>query len=143
MSQINRQRKLVVVPFFSLNIALYPFFTLSPSLLLHCRKLLVVPQFSSSATDSRSSPSRFGHCLLKSTMRHTASRLAKFGQKEGGKIHLPHGRQRKIEFTFSFPMRETSIDFGISIKWIEGLLHLKQFVFLQNEIVWLGNIFPE
>ncbi|XP_044512229.1 hexokinase-2, chloroplastic-like [Mangifera indica] len=49
-----------------------------------------------------------------------ASGLAKFAQKEGGKFHLPHGRQREIGFTFSFPVKQTSIDSGILIKWTKG-----------------------
>ncbi|KAH7849501.1 hypothetical protein Vadar_018776 [Vaccinium darrowii] len=49
-----------------------------------------------------------------------ASGLAKFAEKEGGKYHLPHGRKREIGFTFSFPVRQTSIDSGILIKWTKG-----------------------
>ncbi|KAJ0087432.1 hypothetical protein Patl1_09552 [Pistacia atlantica] len=50
-----------------------------------------------------------------------ASGLAKFAQKEGGKFHLPHGRQREIGFTFSFPVKQTSIDSGILNKVDQGL----------------------
>jgi len=49
-----------------------------------------------------------------------ASGLAKFAEKEGGKFHLPPGRKREIGFTFSFPVRQTSIDSGILIKWTKG-----------------------
>ncbi|KAL5778195.1 hypothetical protein ACOSP7_011121 [Xanthoceras sorbifolium] len=49
-----------------------------------------------------------------------ASGLAKFAEKEGGIFHLPHGRQREIGFTFSFPVKQTSIDSGILIKWTKG-----------------------
>lgn len=49
-----------------------------------------------------------------------ASGLAKFGEKECGKFHLPQGRKREIGFTFSFPVRQTSIDSGILIKWTKG-----------------------
>lgn len=49
-----------------------------------------------------------------------ASRLATFAQKEGGKFHLPPGRKKEIGFTFSFPVRQTSIDSGILIKWTKG-----------------------
>ncbi|KAK1553701.1 hypothetical protein Q3G72_002317 [Acer saccharum] len=49
-----------------------------------------------------------------------ASGLAKFAEKEGGKFHLPNGRQREIGFTFSFPVKQTSIDSGILIKWTKG-----------------------
>ncbi|XP_065848028.1 hexokinase-2, chloroplastic [Euphorbia lathyris] len=49
-----------------------------------------------------------------------ASGLAKFAQKEGGKFHLPHGRKREIGFTFSFPVKQTSIDSGLLIKWTKG-----------------------
>ncbi|KVI07792.1 Hexokinase [Cynara cardunculus var. scolymus] len=49
-----------------------------------------------------------------------ASALAKFAQKEGGKFVLPDGRSRETGFTFSFPVKQTSIDSGILIKWTKG-----------------------
>lgn len=49
-----------------------------------------------------------------------ASGLAKFAQKEGSKFHLPTGTKREIGFTFSFPVKQTSIDSGILIKWTKG-----------------------
>ncbi|KAG6774713.1 hypothetical protein POTOM_022079 [Populus tomentosa] len=49
-----------------------------------------------------------------------ASTLAGFAQKESEKFHLPHGRQREIGFTFSFPVKQTSIDAGILMKWTKG-----------------------
>ncbi|KAJ7957862.1 Phosphotransferase [Quillaja saponaria] len=49
-----------------------------------------------------------------------ASGLEKFAQKEGGKFHLPPGRKREIGFTFSFPVKQTSIESGILIKWTKG-----------------------
>nr|GMD84758.1 hexokinase-2, chloroplastic [Ipomoea batatas] len=49
-----------------------------------------------------------------------ASALAKFAQKEGEKFHLPPGRTREIGFTFSFPVKQTSIKSGILIKWTKG-----------------------
>ncbi|KAM7517261.1 hypothetical protein LguiA_006844 [Lonicera macranthoides] len=49
-----------------------------------------------------------------------ASGLAKFAQKEGGKFNLQPGRTREIGFTFSFPVKQTSIDSGILIKWTKG-----------------------
>lgn len=49
-----------------------------------------------------------------------ASVLANFAQKEGGKFLIPPGRKREIGFTFSFPVKQTSIDSGILIKWTKG-----------------------
>ncbi|OMO75407.1 Hexokinase [Corchorus olitorius] len=49
-----------------------------------------------------------------------ASVLANFAQREGGKFHLPPGRKREIGFTFSFPVKQTSIDSGILMKWTKG-----------------------
>lgn len=49
-----------------------------------------------------------------------ASGLAKFAQKEGNNFHLPTGTKREIGFTFSFPVKQTSIDSGILIKWTKG-----------------------
>ncbi|XP_052202368.1 hexokinase-2, chloroplastic isoform X2 [Diospyros lotus] len=49
-----------------------------------------------------------------------ASMLSKFVGKEGGQFSLPDGRKREIGFTFSFPVKQTSIDSGILIKWTKG-----------------------
>ncbi|KAK6939354.1 Hexokinase, N-terminal [Dillenia turbinata] len=49
-----------------------------------------------------------------------ANGLAKFAEKEGGKFHIPQGRKREIGFTFSFPVKQISIDSGILIKWTKG-----------------------
>ncbi|THF98571.1 hypothetical protein TEA_020114 [Camellia sinensis var. sinensis] len=49
-----------------------------------------------------------------------ASGLANFAEKEGGNFQLPSGRKREIGFTFSFPVKQTSIDSGILIKWTKG-----------------------
>lgn len=46
--------------------------------------------------------------------------LAKFVKKEGGKFVLPKNRSRETGFTFSFPVKQTSIDSGILIKWTKG-----------------------
>ncbi|CAN1125297.1 Hexokinase-2, chloroplastic [Linum perenne] len=40
--------------------------------------------------------------------------------KEGGEFKLSNGREREIGFTFSFTMRQTSIDYGLLIKWTKG-----------------------
>lgn len=49
-----------------------------------------------------------------------ASGLAKFAQNEGNKFHLPVGTKRELGFTFSFPVKQTSVDSGILIKWTKG-----------------------
>lgn len=49
-----------------------------------------------------------------------ASGLAKFAENEGNKFHLPAGTKREIGFTFSFPVKQTSVDSGILIKWTKG-----------------------
>ncbi|KAK9108724.1 hypothetical protein Sjap_016784 [Stephania japonica] len=49
-----------------------------------------------------------------------ASGLARFVQKESGKFSPARGRKREIGFTFSFPVKQTSIDSGILIKWTKG-----------------------
>lgn len=48
------------------------------------------------------------------------SGLAKFAQQEGGKFQMQAGRVREIGFTFSFPVKQTSMDSGILIKWTKG-----------------------
>ena len=49
-----------------------------------------------------------------------AARLSNFVDKEGGNFRLQKGRKREIGFTFSFPVKQTSIDSGILIKWTKG-----------------------
>ncbi|KAK1286693.1 Hexokinase-2 [Acorus calamus] len=49
-----------------------------------------------------------------------AAELAKFVATEGEGFHLSHGRQRELGFTFSFPVRQTSISSGTLIKWTKG-----------------------
>lgn len=46
--------------------------------------------------------------------------LAKFVDKEDSRFHFPPGRKREIGFTFSFPVKQTSIDSGLLIKWTKG-----------------------
>ncbi|XP_010915190.1 hexokinase-2 [Elaeis guineensis] len=49
-----------------------------------------------------------------------AAELAKFVASEGEEFHLPAGRQRELGFTFSFPVKQTSISSGTLIKWTKG-----------------------
>ncbi|OIW09985.1 hypothetical protein TanjilG_32725 [Lupinus angustifolius] len=49
-----------------------------------------------------------------------ASALAKFVASEPDEYHLPNGRQRELGFTFSFPVRQTSISSGSLIRWTKG-----------------------
>ncbi|KAL2964208.1 hypothetical protein AAZX31_17G244000 [Glycine max] len=49
-----------------------------------------------------------------------ASGLAKFASKEDGRFHISPGKKGEIGFTFSFPVKQASIDSGILIKWTKG-----------------------
>ncbi|KFK40349.1 hypothetical protein AALP_AA3G362600 [Arabis alpina] len=49
-----------------------------------------------------------------------AEALAKFIATEGEDFHLPEGRQRELGFTFSFPVKQTSLSSGTLIKWTKG-----------------------
>ncbi|CAM0954394.1 unnamed protein product [Alopecurus aequalis] len=49
-----------------------------------------------------------------------AAALAKFVASEGEDFHLPDGRQRELGFTFSFPVKQSSIASGTLIKWTKG-----------------------
>ncbi|WCJ42568.1 hexokinase 1 [Euphorbia peplus] len=49
-----------------------------------------------------------------------AQALAKFVATESDDLPLPDGQQREIGFTFSFPVRQTSISSGTLIKWTKG-----------------------
>lgn len=60
------------------------------------------------------------NAVLKELFDFIASGLEKFLESEGDKFHLCPGRKREIGFTFSFPVKQTSIDSGILIKWTKG-----------------------
>ncbi|XP_061371130.1 hexokinase-1-like [Gastrolobium bilobum] len=49
-----------------------------------------------------------------------AAALAKFVGSEPEDFHPPPGRQRELGFTFSFPVKQTSIVSGTLIKWTKG-----------------------
>ncbi|KAF5726023.1 hypothetical protein HS088_TW23G00760 [Tripterygium wilfordii] len=51
---------------------------------------------------------------------YIAEALAKFVATESEDFHLPPGRQRELGFTFSFPVRQTSIASGNLMKWMKG-----------------------
>ncbi|MED6132457.1 Hexokinase isoenzyme 2 [Stylosanthes scabra] len=46
--------------------------------------------------------------------------LAKLAAKDDGRLSLSPGKKGEIGFTFSFPVRQTSIDSGILVKWTKG-----------------------
>ncbi|KAM7257764.1 hypothetical protein ACFE04_013505 [Oxalis oulophora] len=49
-----------------------------------------------------------------------AAELAKFVATEGEGLHVSPGRQRELGFTFSFPVKQTSLASGNLIKWTKG-----------------------
>ncbi|CAJ1951529.1 unnamed protein product [Sphenostylis stenocarpa] len=49
-----------------------------------------------------------------------AAKLQKFVSAEPEEFHPPPGKQRELGFTFSFPVRQTSISSGTLIKWTKG-----------------------
>ena len=51
---------------------------------------------------------------------YIASALKKFVDSEDESLRPPAGRQRELGFTFSFPVRQTSISSGTLIKWTKG-----------------------
>lgn len=59
-------------------------------------------------------------CLLQGLFDFIAAALAKFVESEPEGFHPPPGRQRELGFTFSFPVKQTSISSGTLIKWTKG-----------------------
>lgn len=49
-----------------------------------------------------------------------ASSLKDFIEKEGNGLEQPSPRRRELGFTFSFPVKQTSVSSGILIKWTKG-----------------------
>ncbi|KAG6490034.1 hypothetical protein ZIOFF_051316 [Zingiber officinale] len=60
-----------------------------------------------------------------------ASALAQFVASEGVDFHLPEGKQRELGFTFSFPVKQTSIASGTLIKWTKRF-NIKSTVYVSN-----------
>lgn len=51
---------------------------------------------------------------------YIASELVSFVAKEGENFVIPPGRTRELGFTFSFPVKQSSIASGTLIKWTKG-----------------------
>nr|XP_043623497.1 hexokinase-2 [Erigeron canadensis] len=49
-----------------------------------------------------------------------AGELAKFVDTEGEDMHIPAGTQRELGFTFSFPVKQSSIAGGTLVRWTKG-----------------------
>jgi hexokinase len=49
-----------------------------------------------------------------------ASSLQRFIEKEGNDFSLSQPLKRELAFTFSFPVKQTSISSGVLIKWTKG-----------------------
>ncbi|KAM0889937.1 hypothetical protein ACQ4PT_027382 [Festuca glaucescens] len=73
-----------------------------------------------SESEQVSIPKEIMHGTTEELFDFIAARLSSFVAKEGGNFRLQRGRQREIGFTFSFPVKQTSIDSGILIKWTKG-----------------------
>eukprot|EP01018_Ginkgo_biloba_P016080 Gb_29423 [translate_table: standard] len=56
----------------------------------------------------------------KELFNYIASELARFVATEGVNFHLLPGQQRELGFTFSFPVKQTSIDSGTLVNWTKG-----------------------
>ena len=59
-------------------------------------------------------------CFFQELFDFIAAALAKFVASEGEDFHLLEGRQRELGFTFSFPVKQSSIASGTLIKWTKG-----------------------
>lgn len=68
-----------------------------------------------------------------------ATSLAKFVNSEPEEFHPPPGRKRELGFTFSFPIRQTSISSGTLIKWSKGF-NIQDVVILVTSIVLHSNL---
>ncbi|KAH7284080.1 hypothetical protein KP509_34G038600 [Ceratopteris richardii] len=51
---------------------------------------------------------------------YIALELSRFVESEGENYHPKPGRDRELGFTFSFPVKQTSINSGYLIKWTKG-----------------------
>lgn len=69
-----------------------------------------------------------------------ATSLAKFISSEPEEFHPPPGKQRELGFTFSFPVRQTSIASGTLIKWTKGF-RIEDVVTIDTLILMYYNLF--
>ena len=69
---------------------------------------------------------------------YIAVELGRFVATEGDDYHTKDGHEREIGFTFSFPVKKTSIDTGNLIKWTkgfaisDGVCNLTQKIFIMG-----------
>ncbi|CAK9137052.1 unnamed protein product [Ilex paraguariensis] len=76
-----------------------------------------------------------------------AAALAKFVATESEDVNLSSGRQRELGFTFSFPVRQSSIASGALVKWtkgfsIEDAVNLKTQKQLDKAVKHTGKLLP-
>lgn len=60
------------------------------------------------------------YCFLQDLFDFIASSLKEFIEKEGDGSELSLDRRMELGFTFSFPVKQTSVSSGILIKWTKG-----------------------
>ncbi|XWS16283.1 hypothetical protein CRYUN_Cryun34aG0072000 [Craigia yunnanensis] len=58
--------------------------------------------------------------FLRALFDYVAAELAKFVAQEGTDFQFTPGRQRELDFTFSFPVMQSSIASGTLLRWTKG-----------------------
>lgn len=71
-------------------------------------------------------------CLycLQNLFDFIASSLKEFVEREGGGSENSLNSRRELGFTFSFPVKQTSVSSGILIKWTKGFC-------IQDMVSWI------
>ena len=58
--------------------------------------------------------------MIQELFDYIAAELSKFVNEESDDFKVPPGRKRELGFTFSFPVKQTSISSGNLINWTKG-----------------------
>lgn len=70
--------------------------------------------------ECHSVPQHLSTCTTKDLFDFIAVTLKQFVEKEGSESENMPDKNRKLGFTFSFPLRQTSISSGTLLKWTKG-----------------------
>ena len=94
--------------------------SIPPELMIGTADVNIPLQFISSMPISLSHTSFLLNLYFQQLFDYIAEALAKFVATEGEGLHPAPHRQRELGFTFSFPVKQTSISSGSLIRWTKG-----------------------
>jgi len=77
--------------------------------------------------------------VIQELFDYIAAELSKFVNEESDDFKVPPGRKRELGFTFSFPVKQTSISSGNLINWTKGF-KIDDAVNPESLLLWCFSI---